>query len=218
MSLSKKTDSALQRLLKLSSPALVLGPAISPVDRRSAQAQLLAEWLKVLERRNGFYSFESALHVFPSRSHGGHIGLDDWNSSGLWRGAYGDLDPGVLFFAEDVFGNQFGLVEGGVCRFDAETAEVERFADTPEDWTRRIVDDFNVSTGFPIAHRWQELNGPLASGLRLLPKVPFVLRGEYAVENLYAGRAVEGMRVRGHLATQLVDLPEGAQIEYKLVE
>jgi hypothetical protein len=83
---------------------------------------------------------------------------------------------------------------------------------------RRIVDDFNVSTGFPIAHRWQELHGPLAAGRRLLPKVPFVLGGEYAVENLYAGRAVEGMRVRGHLATQLVGLPDGAPIEYKVVE
>ena len=204
MSLSKTTDSALKRLLELSSPQLVPGPALSPVDRRGARAQLLAEWLNVLERRNGFYSFESALHVFPSRSLVSHIGLDEWNSSGLWRESYGDLDPGALFFSEDVFGNQFGLTEEGVCRFDAETAEVERFADTPEDWAHLIVDDFNVSTGFPIAHRWQELHGPLAAGLRLLPKVPFVLGGEYAVENLYAGRAVEGMRVRGHLATQLV--------------
>ena len=56
------------------------------------------------------------------------------------------------------------------------------------------------------------------AGRRLLPKIPFALGGEYVVENLYAGRAVDGMRVRAHLATQLVDLPDGAQIEYKVVE
>jgi hypothetical protein len=216
--MSKTTGSALQRLVQLSGSALVSGPAVSPVDGRTAQVQLLAEWLKVLDRRNGFYCFESALHVFPSRSDGGHIGLEAWNSSELWRDAYGDLDPGALFFAEDIFGNQFGLIEGGVCKLDAETGETELFADTPENWARQVVDDFNVSTGFPIVHQWQELHGPLAAGLRLLPKVPFVLGGDYAVENLYAGRAVEGMRARGHLATQLVDLPEGAQIDYKLVD
>jgi hypothetical protein len=180
--------------------------------------QPLAEWLKILDRRNGFFCFESALHVFASRSHGAHIGLDEWNASDLWRIAYQDLDPGALFFAEDIFGNQFGFTETGICRFDAETGATGPFADSVEGWARQIVDDFNVSTGFPMAHRWQEAHGPLAAGLRLLPKTPFVLGGEYALANLYAGRAVEGMRARGNLATQLIDLPDGAQIEYRRID
>lgn len=61
-------------------------------------------------------------------------------------------------------------------------------------------------------------HGVLVEGQRLVPKLPFVAGGEFEVDNLYAADAVEGMRARGNLAVQIRDLPDGAQISYRIVE
>ena len=69
-----------------------------------------------------------------------------------------------------------------------------------------------------MAHEWQAKNGPLPSGKRLMPKTPFFLGGEYKVENLWAGSALEGMRFKADLAIQTRDLPEGAKVKLGLAE
>src|SRR4051812_3379064 len=61
---------------------------------------------RLLRTRNGFYCFESSLHVFPAKSIGERIGLDRWNSSDLWKEEYGALLPAGVFFAQDIFGCQ----------------------------------------------------------------------------------------------------------------
>src|SRR5215831_3621378 len=60
----------------------------------------------LLHQCNGFYAFESALHVFPAAAHlenTKEIPLNRWNSFELWRFEYGDLADRMLFFAEDAF-------------------------------------------------------------------------------------------------------------------
>jgi len=51
-----------------------------------------------------------------------------------------------------------------------------------------------------------------------MPKTPFFLGGEYKVENLWAGSALEGMRFKADLAIQTRDLPEGAKVKLGLAE
>jgi hypothetical protein len=65
---------------------------------------LAPDLLSVLNRKNGFYAFESALHVFPPlRVWLQGMNIDQWNSGSLWRQGYGDLAKGLLFFAETSF-------------------------------------------------------------------------------------------------------------------
>lgn len=206
------------RLLAIAGPRLAPGPALLTVPPSCRAKGLVAELLDLLNARNGFYCFEGALHVFPTLSHGGHTGLEAWNGTELWRYEYGGLVEGMLFFAEDVFGNQFTLSDDAVCTFDAETAEVEQIAGSVADWIGQVLDDFELLTGFPLAHQWQTQCGALQVEHRLVPKVPFVLGGEYAVENLYACKAAAGMRARGNLARQLLDLPDGAAVQYSIEE
>jgi hypothetical protein len=71
--------------------------------------------------------------------------------------------------------------------------------------------------GYPVAHEWQRASGALAPGRRLAPRTPFVLGGTFDVANLYSASQVELMRFRGHLATQLRDLPDGATVTLKVV-
>jgi len=77
--------------------------------------------------------------------------------------------------------------------------------------------DYELHTGQRLAHAWQSQNRPLKPGERLVPKMPFVTGGEYAIQNLAAIEASRGMRFRGDLAVQIRDLPDGAQIRYSVV-
>lgn len=180
--------------------------------------RLVQELAGLLSRRNGFYAFESALHVLPSDPAAGRHGIQGWNDHGLWRDAYGDLAEGHLFFAEDIFGVQFSVRDDAVWSFDPETGGAEEMASSIEGWAALLLADYEMLTGFPLAHEWQEANGPLPPGSRLVPTVPFVLGGEFSVRNLHLLDAVTGMRLRADIALQIRDLPDGAQVRLHVDE
>jgi hypothetical protein len=191
-----------EKLLSIASAAL--SPAL-------ATEGVPIELAKLLGKRNGFYAFEGALHVFSGEE------LRRWNDPSVWRDAYGDLIPAdCVFFAEDLFGNQFGILRGTVVSFDAETAEREQVGANLGAWIAELMREHRVITGWPLAHEWQAANGPLPAGKRLVPKQPFVLGGEFAVANLKLVDAPVAMRARGALARQIAELPDGAQIEFTI--
>ncbi|HEY5924118.1 MAG TPA: hypothetical protein VIV11_20700 [Kofleriaceae bacterium] len=173
------------------------------------------ELLALLGRRNGFYAFAGALHVFPAG--GAVMDVDRWNDPSLWRGGYEHLIPAhCLCFAEDAFGHPFMLTADGVERCDPETAERELVASSIEDWAQRLVDEHRVMTGWPLAQAWQEQYGVLQPGVRLVPKLPFVVGGGFTVDNLYAANAVEAMRFRADLAWQISQLPDGTELTFEI--
>lgn len=140
------------------------------------------------------------------------MSLEEWNSDALWRAGYRDLAAGVLFFAEDIFQDQFCLAAEGVVRFVSETGNKVPMAATIEDWAKKVLDDYSQETGWILASKWQAEKGPLPNGRRLMPKIPFFLGGAYSLENFWAGDSVEGMRSKADLALQTRDLPSGAQV------
>jgi hypothetical protein len=109
-----------------------------------------------LEKKSGFYAFESALHVLPAQSCGAEIGLVDWNSEKLWIGQYQGLAEGSLFFAEDLFGVQFCIRPDGIYQFDPETAQANKLATSLEGWADAILRNYSQLTGYPFAHLWQQ--------------------------------------------------------------
>jgi hypothetical protein len=166
---------------------------------------------------NGFYAYESALLVRG----GGNVppprDLAAWNTPDAWLAQYDDFNLGpMLFFAEDVFGNQFAIASDRVVLFDPETGRMEKVAQTLEDWARVVLGDYAYFTGYPVAHEWQKRNGPLRPGTRLMPKIPFVCGGEFAVSNLGPIEEREGMAFRASLARQIKDMPDGAAIQFKI--
>jgi hypothetical protein len=178
---------SLHELIKTAGPAN--GPKVS-------DTQILADGLAVwgdrgvelatlLSWRNGFYAYESALLVRGSGNTPPPRDIAAWNDRDAWLSQYDDFNCGqMLFFAEDMFGNQFAIASGRVVLFDPETGDSEQVAPTLEDWARIILDDYAYYTGHPVAHEWQIKNGPLRPGMRLMPKIPFVCGGEFAVSNL----------------------------------
>ncbi|MGZ7060584.1 MAG: SMI1/KNR4 family protein [Candidatus Angelobacter sp.] len=201
-----------EELLSVSSEPLRTRPDAMPgIFEPCALGQELFE---MLLEKNGFYAFESALHVFPITKDPGS-GVEGWNASELWRNQYKELAEGLLFFAEDVFQDQFclSMKQDGVFRFTAETGQTTILASSIKEWAARIMAEYKFETGFPLAHEWQEKNGPLRHGQRLMPKIPFIMGGEYSIDNLWAGNALEGMRFKGDLALQTMHVPEGGDVK-----
>jgi hypothetical protein len=87
-----------------------------------------------------------------------------------------------------------------------------------EDWAKHILEKYNYLTGFGLAHEWQTRNGIIPVGQRLLPKVPFVLGGKFTIDNLYLLDSVSGMRLRGDLAQQIKNSPDGTKIKFKIIQ
>jgi len=211
-------ETNLKKLVSISSEALCDdAPQIS--ERLLSLSGVLGEQLiGLLKNRNGFYAFESALHVLPAGCKDSCMSIEKWNDDNSWRKEYGDLLQGHLFFAEDIFGVQFALCNLGVRKFDPETGEFVDFASNLKEWAAKILGDYNYETGYHFAHDWQLQNGPLPTGKRLLPKIPFVLGGKYEVEFLYAIDALEGMIFRADIWRQIRDLPDGSQVKLKVIK
>ena len=211
-------ENSINKLLSISSKALIDSRVVSDHDVFSSRGRLGNELFELLAMRNGFYAFESALHVFPVGYSQGIMDLKTWNSESLWKNEYGHLARKHLFFAEDVFGNQFCIKDGVIFLFDAETGDIELCGGSIAEWAQMVLGDYEVLTGFPLAHEWQESYGPLPAGMRLVPIIPFVLGGDFAIDNLHLLDAIEGMRLRGDLAQQIYDLPDGTEIKFRITD
>ena len=200
----------------------LLSVASDPVSQKPAvgvSSQLLVqlgergrELIGLLAHRNGFFAFESALLVRPLDCPASPLGMLQWNDTAQWKAEYKVDLSSVVFFAEDIFGVQFCVNHNAVNSFDPETGELAAIAGNLEDWARWVLEDARTRTGWPLAHLWQQQKGPLKLGTRLLPKVPFVFGGQFAVENLYALDETEGMRFRASIANQIHDSPDGSKV------
>ncbi len=141
--------------------------------------------------------------------------LEKWNDPGLWIDNYDDMALGTVFFAEGIYGDQFGIRGQEVVRFEAETGVAEAMASSLKEWASLVLKDSNYQTGYPLAHKWQQVHGPLPRGERLVATTPFVLGGNFDVRNLFALDAVKAMRYHADLALRIRDVPNGTKIIFK---
>ena len=169
----------------------------------------------MLRAKNGFYAFESALLVRPFRRNVAPLGIEEWNAPDRWRAEFKDQLGGALFFGEDVFGAQFCIRHDKIWTFDPETGTFEVMSSSLSSWADDVMSNYELRTGYPLAHDWQMANGPLPVGARLLPKMPFVCGGKYELGNLYPVGDVNAMLFRASIANQIHDLPDGAEIVVK---
>lgn len=210
-------NNILSKLIEISTPAL--GPALKNDDFPQAwNKPRFLELAKLLTERNGFYAFESALLVRPFGINPNVLDLVKWNEESLWLETYKIELPELFFFAEDLFGGQFAISGDEIVSFDPETGEVETVANSFDDWLGLIVEDYDYMTGYSLAVGWKKENGDIANGARLIPKQLFVLGGEFELDNLMLVGDVRGMRSRGFFATALVDIADGEQISFELVD
>ena len=216
---SFKLPDPLEELVELAGPRL--GQRLTYKEHVASLAPWHAlgkELLELLCAKNGFFAYERALLVRPLHGTGDVLGALEWNSPELWKATY-DLDMSeVLFFAEDVFGNQYGIRQKDVCYFYAETGDFAHVSDSLRGWCRAVLNDAAVRTSHPLARCWQAENGPIPGGHRLAPKLPFVCGGTYSIDNLYLTRDLKAMQFYGSIASQIRHVPDGGSIRFKITE
>lgn len=207
---------------RLEELALLGSDALAPLAELERAPRLLSlpsehqrALLDLLEIKNGFYAFDSALHVFPFTTTGydGQQDLLRWNAPDLWKDAYGPEARELFSFAEDIFGDQFCFLNKRIVRFDPETGENEDLCATLGEWAGLVVSDRDFQAGYPFARDWQAAHGPLRAGNRLVPIYPFVTReGRYDLSNLYETNALTGMLSRSDFARQIKSIPDGTKV------
>jgi hypothetical protein len=185
-----------------------------PFKKDFFASQIGDDLFKLLSVLNGAFFFNQSLRLFPTEDCPQSYGLETWNSAGLWRSTYPSLPLSSLFFAEDLFGFQFGILEDEIVRFDPETAELTRLASSLEGFSQRVLGDTDFLTGMSIARNWQSRFGDIHARHRLMPKVPFFLGGEFELGNLVSVESAKSMRIRGPIADKVRHLPDGTEIEF----
>ena len=204
----------LKKLLSISRPCLPLMEdgfrehEISPTSP--------SDLIELQSQSNGFYAFESALHVFPIGKGTLEMSLAQWNRPDNWRALYKRIPEECVFFAEDAFGTQFAYLDSAIHLFDPETGTFEILATSLEDWAGKILVDYNYLTGYPLMSAWQKAHGAISDGHRLCPIFPFIAGGKFDLENMHVLPSLECIRYRASLAHQIAHLPDGARIKIEI--
>jgi hypothetical protein len=215
-SMNTQNHFGINKLLEIGSKPLIVTFDETLSNQALAEVGHKDELLELLRLKNGFYAFESALHVFP-------LVMDDWfnsqdllrwNAPTLWKHAFGKQAETLFAFAEDIFGYQFCSQGDQIVRFDPETGDVESVCSSVEEWAALICKDYNVQTGYPVAKAWQAKHGPIAQGNRLVPIYPLISKeGSYDVSNFYEVDDLKGMLSRADFARQIRNVQDGEQVK-----
>jgi hypothetical protein len=176
----------------------------------------LNELARLLSHLNGFSAFGSAVQVYRAGVDGFGPELLEWNTGPLWKDTFNGLADAVFCFGQDVLGTQFAIADDQVVVFDPETADTELIGRTLDDWASWLLDDPLVNATVGLTVEWERERGNLQPHQRLLPLQLIALGGELALDNLVVREAAEAMRIRGPIAQQLHDLPDGAEINLKI--
>jgi len=175
------------------------------------------ELLKFLIKSNGLLAFESALLIRPLVQADGIYDVFEWNHPELWKSFFADDQIlATLFFAEDAFGCQYGYFDNKIVQFDPETGCLDFLCESFDMWCNLMMSEYEQYTGYALIHEWQLCNGAIKPEHRLCPVLPFVLGGEYRIDNLYSVHSVQGMKHRANIALQIRDLPDGTNIKFAI--
>ena len=203
---------AILKLLEVSTPSIGGNFDGAKFEKAVVEDNLKRSLSDLLMGRNGFLSFDSALRVFPCSEVPTATDIITWNEENCWRGRYNYPLEGMTFFAEDAFGCQFALFQGTVVSFDPETAATNFIANSLDEWANLLLEDFPVLTGHPLVNEWQLRNGPLQADYHLVPKIPFVMGGDYSAANCYAMPSIQSMHYRANIANQIKNLKDGQKV------
>lgn len=174
--------------------------------------ELPADLVRVLSDTNGFILHEGAVHVR------GACLTPEWHSlRAAWRGPrafhslYADVRAPDVPFAQDQVGDQFLIRDNVVLRLSAETGEIERLADSIQDFLSRVSSDIQHFLNIGLGHRMQP-------GQLLLAYPPFCFRESGVHASLAPMPASEVIRFHADLARQVRDVPDGGRVEFKLTD
>lgn len=163
---------------------------------------------------NGGYFYNNSLQIYSIDN------SIDFNSffkiNELIKKEYSNIISNEVFFAQEIFGNQFGFSSQGVIMFNIETGEKNLLSLDFNGWLEALEADIDFLTGKNIAKLWDQANPELKLNERLCAKKPFIIGGEYEIENLFALSFPQYVYSNANIANQVYGLPDGQSIKLKI--
>jgi SMI1/KNR4 family protein SUKH-1 len=169
----------------------------------------------IIESKNGGFFYSQALHIY------GYSNVHKFNDiayiNSLLQGEFGGLFNDLISFGQDLFGNQFcfDIAKNNIVFFDSETGERGVIASDYVDWIKILGERLEYFTGINVLASWLLIN-QLLFNQRLCPKIPFVLGGEFKVDNLYAGQFPDFISAYANIAKQVKALAEGTKVKLNI--
>lgn len=114
----------------------------------------------------------------------------------------------------------FGFTASGeVFEFLSETGHRNLMASSFSDWLMKIESAPEETLDVDVVEDWMSANEiKIGAGLHLCPRIPFSLGGAIAkFEDAYLCPAVENMRFKGQLASQLRRLKPGDKVDLRAI-
>lgn len=173
-------------------------------------------YLSFLKKTNGGGILENSLifyGVLPTK-----LNSEIFYNNFLFNKYYKDLISDIFLFGEDVFGNQFGFLrDGKIILVNIETANAEFTLNNFDDFVTQFFENMDYYSGSSILEKWLVKYGAIGEFKKLCPLKPFVIGGSYEIDNFYALEKEELFKFNSYLARQIKDLPDGAEIQIKVV-
>jgi hypothetical protein len=166
----------------------------------------------IIDSNNAGFFYGHALQIYSYSSLHAYQDIEAINS--LLTEELGYIFEGLIAFAEDLFGTQFcfDLKTGGIIFFETETGKRTPIASNFEKWLDLINEKSSYFTGVNILKQWQSEHD-LAFDQRLCPKKPFIMGGDFRIENLYAGTFPVFLKAYANIARQVFNLPDGTAVK-----
>lgn len=170
-----------------------------------------ADYLAFMDKVNGGFFFGRSLLLYPFLNANEYPCIFYINQ--ILTTLYGPLVKGLISFAQDVFGNQFcfDTANKHVVLFTIEDAGKTIMADSFNGWLDVLASDVDFYTGRPYAAKWLSANH-LAINQVICPKIPFVIGGDYKIDNFYAASFPDFLAFYADFAKQISQLPNGTKV------
>lgn len=219
---SRTAPSPFARFFKEYAPVTVTAPGATAAQlercARDLGAPLPAALQAFLTECNGGYFRDGLLHLLGAGRPLRHDDLASWNDPALWKAQYRLPElAGLLCFADDPFGNQFGVhlgqPEPKVFRFDVQHGELDQMADSLSEFLGTLlVEDGAWLLGADFLQAYRQSGAPWVPGYHLSMRTPSLLGGATVPENLVPQEPWVHLYLVGQIVAQIKPLPPGVPI------
>jgi hypothetical protein len=172
-----------------------------------------------LRETNGVVAFRGGLHVR------GAVDGPKWHSlAAAWRGEeafhhhYRSLTPDDIPFAEDALGDQFFLRGAEVWKLMSETDDANQISASLDGFLASCEADPVAFLLLEPLLRVEQDDGPLKPGQLINAYPPFCTSQAADGVSLRAIPAEEQLSFLRHISATFRDLPDGASVDFKVVD
>ena len=188
-----------------------------PIDDEEILARLPEPLAGALRVRNGCIAYRGGFHVRGAcREPAWHSLREAWEGPGAFHVLYEEVLETDVPFAEDGLGDQFFLRGPEVWHLWAETGEIELKSPTLETFMAEIIERATEVLSLEPVTAFLDAGQELKPGQLLMAYPPFCVSQSDQGVTLTAVSTPERREFLATIARQIHDLPDGAEVQFKV--